>query len=410
MLRRNPVTAEEEIVINPDPLALMRIPSRPKPRSQGNPMVYQPTRLSAINPGRPVTSSGANGNQSSVSTGSSNENSGAGSMDDQPSTRLSSWSSPANERKSSPASNRVSGHAYPDPSSSTLAASVAAKTWMMQERSYRRPETSHGRLRQGTDRGSAASCQNSRPSSGRAGTMVGGVKDTIRDYMRPRLSLDTAHPTGSDLGLSRVQSRGRQEVPAANESGNAWWRGSGRKTWSSFRPARADEEGSSRLNQELPALPGLDQYREKRTSFMHVAQLMRVERPPPPPHDDRHPDDPALAESARIMRWTTEHSMMEERMNHHTNMASAAFGMHARRELGSLLTTASRDPSPQPSLREIAFASLEERERLPQPEVVTMVAVMEKNEKPGLRNRLKRLLVLSSSRDRKKGKQEMMKI
>lgn len=338
---KNLLSTQDANVIDPDPLALVRMP---KSRGQVNP-VHQAARLGPNVLGRPVTSAGVSGDHLGSSLDASHYTSRTATTFDQPSTRLSSWSSPANERKSSPGSNYVSEQISPD-RLSTSAAGVAAKTWMMQELAHRRPEPSSGRTAVRPGSSGVTPYKNAgtdRPGS-RAGTIAGNVKDTIRDYMRPRPSSDTVHTTRSETYLARVNSRRGQE---SHGGGTNWWRGSGLgsgKNWSSFRNTKTDDEcpsgteGSPNLNRELPALPGLDQYRERKPSATHVAQLMRAERATPkktsePPRHGQNPiNHKALVESENIRHKEAVQQAMEDRMRHHTRMASATFGLYARQK------------------------------------------------------------------------------
>lgn len=69
------------------------------------------------------------------------------------------------------------------------------------------------------------------------------------------------------------------------KNGGTWWRGGSLRRQGSnksFRDGRSGEQGrplsfvpGSDLNRALPALPGLDQWQEKKKSPMHIAHLMR---------------------------------------------------------------------------------------------------------------------------------------
>lgn len=342
--------------IDPDPLALVRVP---KSKCQVNPVHLSSDRL-----GRPVTSPGASGDHlaSSLDTTSHYTSQTATTLD-QPSTRLSSWSSPANERKSSPGSNCVSEQISPHRLSSS-AAGVAAKTWMMQELSHCQASSSGGRT---VRPGSCGPTPYRTAGTDRPGSRAGTIKDTLRDYIRSRPSSDGVHASArsDSTNLRRFDSRRGQE---SHGGGSNWWRGSGLgsgKGRNSFRLVKADEagpasgtEGSSpNLNRELPALPGLDQYRERKPSATHVAQLMRPKPamtvkptgeqqapppPPPPPPPPQHGQtsagganpipDPARVESERTRHQEAVQRAMEDRMRHHTRMASATFGLYARQK------------------------------------------------------------------------------
>lgn len=117
-----------------------------------------------------------------------------------------------------------------------------------------------------------------RPLS-RASSIGSSIASGISNYIRPRASQDSMRSGFSNAsGLSRSGSR-------SNSVGRrgSWWKGSGLRrkgSWSSFRSARPEEEeprkfrknGGPNLNRPLPALPGLDQYKEAKT---HIGQLMK---------------------------------------------------------------------------------------------------------------------------------------
>ena len=117
-----------------------------------------------------------------------------------------------------------------------------------------------------------------RPLS-RASSIGSSIASGISNYIRPRASQDSMRSGFSDAsGLSRPGSRSS----SVGRRGS-WWKGSGLRrkgSWSSFRSARPEEEeprklkknGGPNLNRPLPALPGLDQYKEAKT---HIGQLMK---------------------------------------------------------------------------------------------------------------------------------------
>ena len=117
-----------------------------------------------------------------------------------------------------------------------------------------------------------------RPLS-RASSIGSSIASGISNYIRPRASQDSLRSEFSDIsGLSRSVSRSS----SVGRRGS-WWKGSGLRrkgSWSSFRSARPEEEepkkhkknGGPNLNRPLPALPGLDQYKEAKT---HIGQLMK---------------------------------------------------------------------------------------------------------------------------------------
>ena len=116
-----------------------------------------------------------------------------------------------------------------------------------------------------------------RPLS-RASSIGSSIASGISNYMRPRSSQDSMRSDFSSFsGLSRSDSRSS----SVGRRGS-WWKGNGLRrkgSWSSFRSARPEEEprklkknGGPNLNRPLPALPGLDQYKEAKT---HIGQLMK---------------------------------------------------------------------------------------------------------------------------------------
>ena len=117
-----------------------------------------------------------------------------------------------------------------------------------------------------------------RPLS-RASSIGSSIASGISNYIRPRASHDSmrseyTNTSGLSRSVSRSSSVGRR---------GSWWKGSSLRrkgSWSSFRSVRPEEEepgkhrknGGPNLNRPLPALPGLDQYKEAKT---HIGQLMK---------------------------------------------------------------------------------------------------------------------------------------
>ena len=128
-----------------------------------------------------------------------------------------------------------------------------------------------------------------RPGS-RAGSIASSIADGISSYIRPRGSTSSVDSTrsgrSSSLGFSRSQSRSSSRSRSSSFSGGAggWWRNGGlrrRGSWASFRSGgggegreknRLRKNGEPNLNRPLPALPGLDQYKETKT---HIGQLVK---------------------------------------------------------------------------------------------------------------------------------------
>lgn len=258
------------------------------------------------------------------------------------STGLTSLASPFIEKRSSPASQRVSEQILQDGPAASLA-DATAKAWMAQELSRRRTESNPGRNARPSTRSSSQPkwSDSDRPVS-RAGSLAESVKTGLRDYIRPRASMDSMRSTRSESGLSRTNSRGGKDNRG---SGNNWWRGSGlksKRSWNSFRSARPDEagdqnsamkDGELNLNRALPALPGLDQYKEKKPMPTHIAQLMRPGRTDGgnATHEAVVADSylQFLAEAELKARQEEKKKAIEERMMHDAMMASANFGSHS---------------------------------------------------------------------------------
>ncbi|KAL9098136.1 MAG: hypothetical protein Q9163_006146 [Psora crenata] len=131
-----------------------------------------------------------------------------------------------------------------------------------------------------------------RPGS-RAGSLASSIAGGISSYMRPRgsgNSLDSTRSgrSSSSVGVSRPHSRSSSRSRGSRFSGaGGWWRNGGlrrRGSWASFRSGgggggsdakernRLRKNGEPNLNRPLPALPGLDQYKETKT---HIGQLVK---------------------------------------------------------------------------------------------------------------------------------------
>lgn len=192
---------------------------------------------------------------------------------------------PGDEKRSSytiPNQQRVSEQILHDGASASLA-DATAKAWMMQELARRRAEYKAGPARPGSRSSykpsASASMHEDRPPS-RAGSIARSVADGVREYVRPRASMDSVRSTRSEnSNLSRSSSRNRRDS-------NGGWRAQLRRrgsfsSWRNNKPATEDSDspnhadGAVNLNRELPALPGLDQYKEKKAKPTHIAQIMR---------------------------------------------------------------------------------------------------------------------------------------
>ena len=194
---------------------------------------------------------------------------------------------PGDEKRSSYniQNQRVSEQILHDGASASLA-DATAKAWMMQELARRRAEYKSGPARPGSRSSykpsASASVHEDRPPS-RAGSIARSVADGVRDYVRPRASMDSVRSTRSDnSNLSRSHSRSSSRH---RRDSNGGWRAQLRRrgsfsSWRNNKPATEESrspnlDGIPNLNRELPALPGLDQYKEKKPKPAHIAQIMR---------------------------------------------------------------------------------------------------------------------------------------
>ncbi len=190
---------------------------------------------------------------------------------------------PGDEKRASYMNKRVSEQVLQDGTSASLA-DATAKAWMVHELARRRAE--YDKSGNAGRPGSTRSVQtrqyepSERPLS-RAGSIAGSVRDGIVGYIRPKASMDSMR-SGREGGLSRTQSRS-SSVKSGNGSKFSWRPKDLRRkgSWSSFRSAKPEREEATgagdkgpNLNRALPALPGLDQYKEKKQPT-HVALLMR---------------------------------------------------------------------------------------------------------------------------------------
>lgn len=260
------------------------------------------------------------------------------------STGLTSMTSPGSIKKSSPASQRVSEQIRHNGPAASLA-DATAKAWMAQELSRRRGSESHtGRHGRPSTRASepARYADSDRPMT-RTGSIAESVKLGLRDYIRPRASSDSMRSTRSESHLSKANGRDGKDHRG---SGNNWWRGSSvqnKRSWASFGTTKADrhhdacpadQDREPNLNRALPALPGLDQYKEKKAGPTHVAQLMKPARAGEEnrmkaPTAVAMPDNSYqefIAAAKRQKQLADSKKVIEERMRRHAMMASSTFG------------------------------------------------------------------------------------
>ena len=139
-----------------------------------------------------------------------------------------------------------------------------------------RPASRSSRLSRMTGRSDVGD----RPPS-RAGSIAGSIADSVSNFIRPRVN-SSAESVRS--GRSSVTSdRSRESSVTRSSSRQGFFRRNSLRrkgSWASFRSARLDQEekntnknGEPNLNRPLPALPGLDSYKETKT---HIGQLMKV--------------------------------------------------------------------------------------------------------------------------------------
>ncbi|KAI4172328.1 MAG: hypothetical protein LQ343_003586 [Gyalolechia ehrenbergii] len=230
---------------------------------------------------RPKTSAAACIDYSGPSVQSSNSTTRSNTTYNEfhrPSTGQTSLAiSPGDDKRTSYGAGRVSEQILHDEGSAELA-DTTAKAWMAQELARRRAE--YQSTGQAARPASRATLQSQRPSS-RAGSIAESVFEGVRDYIKPRASMDSMR-SESGYGLSRSQSRSGS---IKSDRSKTWQRVKGlrrKNSWSSFRSAKPQPEptsstapdGALNLNRALPALPGLDQYKEKKPKPTHIAQLI----------------------------------------------------------------------------------------------------------------------------------------
>ena len=289
------------------------------------------------------------------------------------STGLSSLAlTPGNDKRASITNQRVSEQILQDGPAASLA-DASARAWMAEELSRRRTGS---KSRQSTNSAIRTSVQKDIPNLGqpvsRAGSiavsMAGSVKDGIKEYVRPRVSTDGMHSNRPAIELtSRTGSR-----DSSDSKGNAsnWWRNSEVKrksSWSSFRSNRLEkdemdpsvQDGAPNLNRELPALPGLDLYKEKRVTPTHIAHLMRVSRK----GEAKKPKEEApfvpeesykefFAPTDRKGQQEASREAVEVKTQHDALMASAKFGLYPQQKPRAKFPDREADPA-APSPRSV---------------------------------------------------------
>ena len=149
-----------------------------------------------------------------------------------------------------------------------------------------RPASRQSKLSRMTSRSDLSSI---RPSS-RAGSFASSIADNINSYFARHRHNNTAAGSvrsgrSSSLGF-RSSSRSSSMSRRSSFSNSGWWRNGGlrrRGSWASFRSGGAEarernrlrKDGGPNLNRPLPALPGLDQYKEKTT---HIGQMVKKKK------------------------------------------------------------------------------------------------------------------------------------
>ena len=241
--------------------------------SQGEDPILQ---IRAALDSRPKTSAAACIDYEGPSTGTSSSTSRTNTTYDgvKSSTAFTSIAQTPAKRKSTNSNTRVSEQVLRDGHAASLA-DAAAKQWMAHELARRRGESFSNSLARAPSHSSVQQAESQRPPS-----RTGSITEHIRDYIRPRQSIDS-------LGSRRFEEPSRP--PSRGSTGKAsWWRGGGlrrKDSWSSFRSGNRQEDDDQfnrgpDLNRSLPPLPSLDQYREQKAAQMHISQLMRAQTQP----------------------------------------------------------------------------------------------------------------------------------
>lgn len=300
---------------------------------------HQLYQIRAALESRPKTSAAAcidysgPSNQTSTSTSRSQTTDYSHRM----STGVTSINTPGDDKRSSYTNHnqRVSEQILQDGASASLA-DATAKAWMMQELARRRAEHKSGPAPPASRASVKPFAEPSRAPS-RAGSIAGSVIDGVKDYIRPRGSMDSMRSTRSDTDLSRSHSRSSS---IKGRDSNGGWRAQLRRrgSFSSWRNAKGQQEeakspesGAVNLNRELPALPGLDQYKEKKPKPAHISQIMRPPRQkkpkdPSPTQYASHPVVQPLSPAEEQRRRYEIQRAMEEKMRMTNMMATPGSG------------------------------------------------------------------------------------
>ena len=162
-------------------------------------------------------------------------------------------------------SQRISEQILQDGPSASMA-DATAKAWMAQELAKRRAETA-----------SAPPPSRARAEPERPQSRAGSIKEGIKQYIRPRASQDSLRSVARSESTARDSNNGK--------NGGTWWRGGSMRRQGSSKSLRDGQDNDpgrplsfirgTDLNRALPALPGLDNWQEKKKPPMHIAHLMR---------------------------------------------------------------------------------------------------------------------------------------
>ena len=222
---------------------------------------------------RPKTSAAACIDYDGPSSGTSSSTSRTNTTYDcvKSSTAFTSMAQTPAKRKSTNSNTRVSEQVLRDGHAASLV-DATAKQWMAHELARRRGESFSNSLGRAPSHSSIRQPDSQRPPS-----RAGSITEQIKEYIRPRQSIDS---------LRSKRSEDPSRPPSRGSTGKAsWWRGGGlrrKDSWSSFRSGNRQEEDDQlsrglNLNRSLPPLPSLDQYREQKAAQIHISQLMRAQ-------------------------------------------------------------------------------------------------------------------------------------
>ncbi|KAL8856468.1 MAG: hypothetical protein Q9178_006938 [Gyalolechia marmorata] len=348
---------------------------------------------------RPKTSAAACIDYSGPSVESSNSTSRSTTTYNEfnrPSTGQTSLAiTPGDDKRISYTAGRAS---EPDPDSSSIA-DATAKVWMAQELARRRAEyQSSGQAARPASR---ATIQR---SSSRAGSIAESVLEGVRDYIKPRVSMDSMR---SEYDMSRTHS-GSGSI-RSNKS-NTWQRVKGLKSknsWSSFRSARVEPEpttstapdGAVNLNRALPALPGLDSYKEKKPKQTHIAQLMGGNNRAKSVPNARALQPPATVRPTGIVRNVSN----PEDIRRQADLKRA---VDEKMRIGTISESQHLQPHPlvqgnnfytiDQASRSMVAKSIHDQNDMPRPTPATAAGT----KKPGLRKKLSRFWTFSGDKQK----------